>query len=118
MEALLLVRAMIAAANADYHLDDAERRQILTALDESGAGAEERAYLLSQIEAPIGIEELVAGVASPEQARQVYVASMMAIEVDSDAERNYLSRLAQRLDLTAETVAELEGFLDDDSGAA
>lgn len=112
-EALLLVRAMIAAANADHHLDDAERRQILAALDESGVGGEERAYLLGQIESPIGIEELVTGVTSPEHARQVYAASLMAIEVDSEAERNYLSRLAQRLELTAETIAELEGLLDD-----
>lgn len=117
-QALLLVRAMIASANADHHLDDSERSQITTALDESGLGAEERAYLLAEIESPIGIEELIASVESPEQARQVYAASLMAIEVGSDAERNYLSRLAQRLELSAENVAEIEDLVGSESDEA
>jgi uncharacterized membrane protein YebE (DUF533 family) len=38
-------------------------------------------------------------------AEQVYAASVMALEVDSDAEGNYLHRLAAALNLDAATVA-------------
>ena len=42
---------------------------------------------------------------SPEMAEQVYAASVLAVEVDSDAERNYLQRLAAALKLDGATVA-------------
>ena len=41
-EALLLIRAMIAAANADHAVDDVERQTILEKITASGLGAEER----------------------------------------------------------------------------
>lgn len=110
-EAILLVRAMIAAANADHAVDEEEKSRILQALDASGLGDEERQFLLAELGAPAGISELGAKATSPELARQVYLASAMAIEVDSDAERAYLARLASALGLDAATVAELEDML-------
>ena len=121
-EALLLVRAMIAAANADHELDDDERARILKALDEAEAGEEERAFLLAELESPIDLASLAERAATPELASQVYLASCLAIEIDSRAERNYLDRLARRLGLTLEQAAELEGQIEgtavDPSGEA
>ena len=37
-------------------------------------------------------------------AAQVYAASLLAIEVDTDAERNYLQQLAQRIGLQPASV--------------
>lgn len=110
-EALLLVRAMIAAANADYDLDDQERARIEKALDEAGLDAEERTFLVAEMEAPWDIARLCSEVTSPELARSVYLASLMAIEVDSRAEENYLARLAEKLGLGEEEVAELRESL-------
>ncbi len=42
--ALTLVRAMIAAARADGHIDDAERQHILGKVHEAGVGAEAEAF--------------------------------------------------------------------------
>jgi uncharacterized membrane protein YebE (DUF533 family) len=45
----------------------------------------------------------------PGQAAEVYAASLLAIEVDSPAERAYLGLLAARLGLADELVASLHG---------
>jgi uncharacterized membrane protein YebE (DUF533 family) len=110
-EALLMVRAMIAAANADYAVDETERDRILEALDGSGASDEERRFVLAELEAPLDLATLAGQVTSPDLARQVYAASRMAIDVDSPAERNYLARLAGRLGLTEDQVAALEAMV-------
>lgn len=110
-EALLLVRAMIAAANADHEVDAEESRRILEALDESGASDEERRFVLAELESPLGLAELAAEARTPELARQVYLASRMAVRVDTGAESNYLARLAARLGLDEGRVRELESLI-------
>lgn len=110
-EALLLVRAMIAAAHADRLLDAQERERILEALDASGLEPEERQFLLAEFESPREAQDLAAAASSPDLARQVYLASVMAIEIDTPAEQEYLARLAGALELRPEVVAELEHFV-------
>ncbi|MFQ5526696.1 MAG: tellurite resistance TerB family protein [Thermoanaerobaculia bacterium] len=113
-EALLLVRAMIAAANADHEVDEQEKGRILEALDASGLGGEERQFILAELEAPIGPGALASQARTPELVRQVYLASLMAVDVDTAAEQNYLTRLAERLGLDDADVAELENMLEAD----
>ncbi|MDH3404600.1 MAG: tellurite resistance TerB family protein [Acidobacteriota bacterium] len=110
--ALLLVRAMIAAANADHQLDERERERILEALEEADAGEEEKEFVRREMEEPIGPGALAAAADAPELAEQVYVASLLAIEVDTSAERSYLERLAQRLRLAPERARALEAMLE------
>ena len=110
-DALLLVRAMIAAANADHDLDDEERRRILQALEDARASDEDRAYLRRELEDPIDLATLAAGAKTPELASQVYLASCLAIDIDTRAERDYLDRLAGRLGLEPERARELEGLV-------
>jgi uncharacterized membrane protein YebE (DUF533 family) len=104
-EFLLLIRAMIAAANADHFVDDAERQAILGKVTASGLGTEELSFIEQELSNPLDLRSLAAQVKSPEIAEQVYAASLLALEVDSDAERNYLQRLAAALKLDAATVA-------------
>ena len=104
-DALLLIRAMIAAANADHVVDDVERHTILGKVTASGLGAEEHGFMEEELANPLDIRALAAQVKSPEMAEQVYAASILALEVDSDAERNYLQRLASTLNLDTATVA-------------
>jgi len=104
-DAVLLIRAMIAAANADHVVDDVERHTILGKVTASGLGAEEHSFMEKELANPLDLRALVAQVKSPEMAEQVYAASVLALEVDSDAERNYLQRLASALNLDTATVA-------------
>src|SRR3954452_10824485 len=57
--ALTLVRAMIAAANADGHIDEGERKKIGDKLALSGIGPEAEQFLNAEIEKPLSIDELV-----------------------------------------------------------
>lgn len=109
----MLIRAMIAAAHADHRLDRGERDRILEALDASNLDDEERRFVLAELETPLDPASLAAQAGSGELARQVYLASLMAIEVDTKAERDYLALLAGELDLSPSEVAELEQFVRD-----
>ncbi len=106
-QALLLIRAMIAAANADGVIDPTERKAILGRLAEAGVGEEDRTFVMKELGAPSSVEDLLATVDSPELARHVYAVSLLAIEVDTDAERDYLHYLRLRLGLDDRIVAEL-----------
>ncbi len=115
-DALLLVRAMIAAANADHELDDEERGRILQALEEAEAGEEEKAFLRQELEEPMDLATLAGRATTPELAGQIYLASCLAIDIDTRAERNYLDRLASRLGLDPERARALEAMVAPDDG--
>ena len=104
-DALLLIRSMIAAANADHLVDGAERQAILGKVVASGLGVEEHSFMERELSNPLDLRALANQVKSREMAEQVYAASVLALEVDSDAERNYLQQLAAALNLDAATVA-------------
>lgn len=109
--ALLLVRAMIEAAKADGRVDPAEIERIAGKLEEIGADAETRAWVTAELRAPADPAGLVARVRGPELAAEVYAASLLAIEVDTPAERAYLDELARRLALPAPVVAHIHRAL-------
>lgn len=106
--ALALVRAMIAAARADGHIDADERAAIVGRLGENGLEAEELAFLQKELEAPIDFEAIVGAARTPEQKVEIYTASRLAIDPDSRAERGYLDQLAGRLGLEDALVDHIE----------
>jgi uncharacterized membrane protein YebE (DUF533 family) len=105
---LTLVRAMIAAANADGHIDDDERKKIADRLALSGISAEAEQFLLAEIEKPLSIDELVKAVQSDAQKLELYTASRLTIDPDSRVERGYLDMLAGRLQLPDALVDHVE----------
>ena len=106
-QALLLIRAMIAAANADGEITSEERQRIIGKLDEAGAGPEERQVVERELANPISTDALVREVRDQQTAEQVYLASALAIEPDTEAERSYLQYLAARLKLEPQRAEEL-----------
>jgi uncharacterized membrane protein YebE (DUF533 family) len=106
--ALVLVRAMIAAARADGHIDDAERSRIADKLRLSGIDHEEEEFLLAELERPVDLDELVAAAKTDAQKAELYTASRLAIDPDSRAERGYLDLLAGRLKLPDALVDHIE----------
>ena len=105
--AVLLIGAMVDAAKADGEIDAAERGRIAGRLRESGADAQALDFLMAEMQRPASLDALVAKVRSPEEAVEVYAASVLAIEIDTEAERAYLARLARALNLDAGAVAEI-----------
>lgn len=96
---LAILRAMIAAAKADGHIDAAEQAKIFDKLDEMELGMEEKAFVIDELRKPLDIESVVAAATSPELAVQIYTASVLAIDPDDPSEQAYLAMLAARLKL-------------------
>jgi uncharacterized membrane protein YebE (DUF533 family) len=102
--AMLLIRAMIAAANADGQIDKDERHRITQKLEEGGIDSDDRAFVEQELRAPQSLDTLIQQVHGQEEAGQVYAASLFAISVDKESERSYLKYLADRLGLDQGTV--------------
>ncbi len=94
----LLVRAMVAAARADGHIDAAERQKIQDYLTEQGQGDAAR-WIDGELSRPLDPQALAREVTDMELATEVYLASLLAIEVDHFMERGYLDELARALKL-------------------
>ncbi len=103
----LMVRAMISAAKADGQIDQAEMQKIIGKVSDEGVTADEKSFVMSELAAPLDISGLAASVSGPAQAAEVYAASLLAIDIDTDAERQYLRDLATALKLDPATVAQL-----------
>jgi uncharacterized membrane protein YebE (DUF533 family) len=109
----LALRAMIAAAKADGQIDDAEMERILDRLDADDVTDAERRFVLDEIRKPLDVADLANDVRHPAQAAEVYAASLLAIDIDSEAERAYLRTLATQLRLDPGVVS----FLHQTTGA-
>jgi uncharacterized membrane protein YebE (DUF533 family) len=103
----LLVRAMISAAKADGAIDQAEMQKIIGKIGDGGVTEAEKAFVMAELAAPLDLDALAADARSPAQAAEVYAASLLAIDLDTEAERAYLRDLARALRLDPGTVAQL-----------
>jgi uncharacterized membrane protein YebE (DUF533 family) len=105
---LILIRAMISAAKADGHIDATERARIEQQISDLGITAEEQTFLIEQLRAtsdPINIARLSE---SEEQATEIYLVSMLAVDIDTEEERRYLDRLGDALRLPTELRQNIE----------
>ncbi len=102
---LLILKAMINAAKADGHIDEQEMNKIVGKAKEDGLGDDEQQFIMEEINKPMDTEGLITAAASDSQiGAQLYTASLLAIEVDTDEERNYLKELAAGLGLSDNVV--------------
>ncbi|WBQ12567.1 tellurite resistance TerB family protein [Hyphomonadaceae bacterium BL14] len=102
-----LVRAMIAAAKADGKIDPAEKTRIFERLSAMELDSNAKAFVFDELNAPLDLNAVVAGAATPEMAAEIYAASLVAIECETPAEAAYLKLLAARLGLESSLVAEI-----------
>jgi uncharacterized membrane protein YebE (DUF533 family) len=102
--ALKLVRAMIAAANADGRMDGDELKRVLDAIEQAELPGPDKASLLQAMNAPETVDQIAALAAGEAEAMELYAASVAAIEVDTPAEHAYLSMLASQLRLPADYI--------------
>lgn len=105
---LSLIRAMIGAAKVDGHIDSAEQARIFDQVEKAGLDAEAKGFVFDALHRPVGLSEIAATAATPEQAAELYLVSRLVLDTDQAAERAYLQALAYRLNLPDGLVAELE----------
>ncbi|HBH29934.1 MAG: tellurite resistance TerB family protein [Desulfofustis sp. PB-SRB1] len=114
---LTLVRAMIAAARADGTLDAQESQAIFQRIQALGLNADDQALLVAEMGRPVDMDALVSRADSIEVAAEIYLASLLAIDPDTAAEKAYLTMLAARLNLPADLVNELHRQVEEQSAA-
>lgn len=102
-----LARAMVAAAKADGKVTSMERRRILDALNERGLGADAQRIVEEELDGPLDVAHVASMAASPEEAVQIYTASLLSVDPEEPEEQAYLAELAERLGLAPDLVAHL-----------
>ncbi len=106
--ALLLIRAMIAAANADGRISDEERRRILAAVDEAGGDTDDHRLIEQELRNPKPLDTLLGEVRDHATAQQFYAASRTAMDGASATQTTYLDYLRNRLNLPPDEAAEID----------
>ena len=117
----VLMRAMIAAAKADGHVSEEERRRIADRLAALKLNAADMAFIDEELSGPLDIDTVAKGAACPEQAAEIYAASLLVVDPNGAAERGYLAMLAARLNLDPGLVQHLHanaGALVDQSASS
>ncbi|MGF1659170.1 MAG: tellurite resistance TerB family protein [Rubrimonas sp.] len=101
-----ILSAMIAAAKADGHIDDAEKKLIQQHLAELGPDAQ--TVLMDELSKPLVAAEIAALADSDQARREIYAVSALVCGGDDPKERAYLGELAAALGLEAGIAAEIE----------
>lgn len=96
-QATVLIRAMINAAKADGRVDQQEQEQIVGQLGE--VTQDEVNFIRNEMSQPLDVQGFIRSV--PKGTEQhVYAVSLMAIDLDSNPEAQYLHQLAQGLGIS------------------
>jgi uncharacterized membrane protein YebE (DUF533 family) len=107
-EGLLMLRAMIAAAKADGHVDAAERARIADQLDAAGLGPAARDAVLAEFDRSATPEALVREARDPMLAAQLYAAAVAGAASIEGAERAWLDGFAKALRLDRAATEAIE----------
>ena len=103
----LMLKAMIQAAKSDGKIDDAEKQRLLGHLGDD-VDEEEKVFIREQMAAPVDANALAREVPKGLES-QIYLVSLLAIDLDSEAEARYLNDLATAMGLDRGTVNEIHG---------
>ncbi|MGI9477678.1 MAG: tellurite resistance TerB family protein [Hyphomicrobiaceae bacterium] len=96
-QAEILLRAMINAAKSDGEIDQAEQAQIVEHLGD--VSQDEIAFVRNEMAQPLDVDSFVRSVPQ-DLKQQVYLMSLLGIKLDSQAEAQYLDRLASGLGIS------------------
>jgi uncharacterized membrane protein YebE (DUF533 family) len=103
-----MLRAMIAAAKADGHMDERERGLVEAEMARLDANSSTQQWVQAELRRPVEPAEVAAAATTPEMAAEVYLASVLVVDETSTMERAYLDALAQQLKLAPDLQQALE----------
>jgi uncharacterized membrane protein YebE (DUF533 family) len=106
--ALVVLRAMVAAARADGVIEPLERARILDRLQAAALPPADQQYVLDLFDQPPDLDAIAQAAGTPEVAAEVYAAAALAVYPASRIERGYLDLLGARLGLEPALAGELD----------
>lgn len=101
LSAALMLRAVIQAVKCDGELDEDEKARLMQAMGE--VTQREVQAVQAELQRPVDVKGLARAVPAGLEP-QVYLVSLMAIDLDQKAEAEYLHKLAGELDLSPDQV--------------
>lgn len=105
---LTLIKAMIAAAKADGHIDSMEQQRIFKAIRQMDLSDQMKGMVFDLLEQKITVEELAKDIDKIEQKSELYLASCLAINPEHPTEQAHLARLSKTLKLPEGLAQQLQ----------
>lgn len=103
-----ILRAIIAAAKADGHIDDRERELIDNEIARLTSDGSLQQWFDAELKKPLDPADIAQSAATPEMAAEMYLASVLVVDEENFMERSYLAELARQLKLDPVLKTELE----------
>lgn len=103
-QATLIIRAMINAAKSDGSIDQAEQNKVIAKLGD--VTQEEIDFVKREFAAPLDVQSFVRSIPSGME-QQIYAVSLMAIDLDKNAEAQYLADLAKGLGVSTHVANQI-----------
>ena len=103
-----VLRALIAAAKADGHIDDRERQLIDESMAQLTGDRSVQLWIDQELRKPLDPADIATSATTPEIAAEMYLASLLMVDEENFMERAYLDELARNLKLDPSFKAELE----------
>ena len=103
-----ILKALVAAAKADGHVDERERALIEGEFTKLDNDQELQHWLHAELNKPLDPVDVARAASTPEMAAEMYIASVMLVDEESFMEKSYLDELARQLKLEPGLKAELE----------
>jgi len=108
IHAQAMLKAMIAAAKCDGHMDDRERSLVQAELQRLDADPALQRWTETELQRPLDPAEVAQAATTPEIAAEMYLASLLVADETTTMERLYLDELARQLKLPDGLKRELE----------
>ncbi len=103
-QAEIMLRAMINAAKSDGNISEDEQRKITEHLGD--VSREEAEFVRKEINAPLDTKGFIQSIPRGME-QQVYLMSLMAIDLDSNEEAHYLDQLAKGLNISKDVCNQI-----------
>ncbi|MDN7139498.1 tellurite resistance TerB family protein [Pseudomonas sp. JQ170] len=103
-----ILKALVAAAKSDGHVDDRERALIEGEFVKLSNDQELQHWLHAELNKPLDPADVARAARTPEMAAEMYIASVMLVDEEHFMERAYLDELARQLKLDPALKLELE----------
>ena len=94
-----ILKALVAAAKADGHVDERERALIEGEFVKLTPDQELQHWLHAELNKPLDPADVARSASTPEMAAEMYIASVMLVDEEHFMERAYLDELARQLGL-------------------
>lgn len=103
-----ILKALVAAAKADGHVDERERNLIEGEFVKLTPDQDLQHWLHAELNKPLDPADVARAASTPEMAAEMYIASVMLVDEEHFMERAYLDELARQLKIEPGLKTELE----------